>query len=886
MDGDENDILSTNKFIASPELQQELSSDASEEFKKYYEAEMRKASESKLRDSIDRVSLQNIQLDEESDANSLLNTNKFTGLDVASANSEILPTELKRYTKEVITLVNVDSRDRDKNLYPKPSAFKIFLGKTFYNVKTIKLSRIEFPNTDAVINTSNNYVYWRNGEDIDDDIIDNITQTYPIYKSAFRIGSYIASSLQTEMKNKMSLVKRRNKVGSDFHYFDVNLDIDTDVVTFTSLFLKSLDVDPISVIKGAGVVTVDTSTAHGFKNNDTIYLVGAKTIAGIPASLINTSHQITLIGSYPTSTQFQFEVNIKASETAIGGGNTVSTGRLAPFQLLFGEYNNTIAQNLGFPLENSSERINTYIKSVEKLYLAKITTSTPHGFTNSYTYINTPCLISGTGIIGLDGNRVIYKVEDATTFFVSLNAEIHGSASGGVVTFGGSSVSISSASNYITETVLITTFSQHNMEFADINRFVSIFNSITTPSIDGTYRLFGLISPTKFIIQTSILVGGGSNVNIEGNGGSIPFHDPLQSRTIEITGISTGSVTTFEAVGHSLQVGQKIKLYNIRTLPSITERNNSTYTIWSIPDSDHFTIDFSTSSYDPQSLDAAYIGTDILTITFPNHGFNSVTSIINGSISGKIDIQTYLPHGLVTGDKVRVMNTNSVPSIDDSYDVVVTSSDTFEIDYGSVLTTSGDSGIIGMSHEFSLYGAKDIGGINQDFINNKKQTVLQIIDENTFTFKVLAFASKTERGGGTNVYISSLLHGFNGVQNNTKSSVLNRSINLEGENYAFICCPQLATMMNTGNVKDIFARVTLDQSPGNMVFNFLSNPKEFDTVPLDKLDELQFSVVNYNNSFYEFNDLDYSFVLEITEVIDTVDDFGFSSKRGVNNRGV
>ena len=34
-------------------------------------------------------------------------------------------------------------------------------------------------------------------------------------------------------------------------------------------------------------------------------------------------------------------------------------------------------------------------------------------------------------------------------------------------------------------------------------------------------------------------------------------------------------------------------------------------------------------------------------------------------------------------------------------------------------------------------------------------------------------------------------------------------------------------------------------------------------------------------SDYEFNDLDYSFTLQITEVIDITDNFNLSSKRGI-----
>ena len=104
---------------------------------------------------------------------------------------------------------------------------------------------------------------------------------------------------------------------------------------------------------------------------------------------------------------------------------------------------------------------------------------------------------------------------------------------------------------------------------------------------------------------------------------------------------------------------------------------------------------------------------------------------------------------------------------------------------------------------------------------------------------------------------------------------------MQGENYSFLCSPQLSTMMNTGKVNNVFARISLSESPGSMVFTFLSNPKNFDTVPLNSLEDLEFSIVNYDGTEYEFNDLDYSFTLEITEIQDVIDNFNLSSKRGV-----
>ena len=78
---------------------------------------------------------------------------------------------MTRGKREQITTISVDSRDRDKLIYIKPNHFKIFLGRTFTNVKKIELKKIEFPNTNAVINSYNNFIFWRNKEDITLDII-------------------------------------------------------------------------------------------------------------------------------------------------------------------------------------------------------------------------------------------------------------------------------------------------------------------------------------------------------------------------------------------------------------------------------------------------------------------------------------------------------------------------------------------------------------------------------------------------------------------------------------------------------------------------------------------------------------------------------------------
>jgi hypothetical protein len=287
----------------------------------------------------------------------------------------------------------------------------------------------------------------------------------------------------------------------------------------------------------------------------------------------------------------------------------------------------------------------------------------------------------------------------------------------------------------------------------------------------------------------------------------------------------------------------------------------------------------------------AYISTGLITVNYPLHGFNSVVSITQHTTPGQALVYTINNHNLTIGNIIRISKTDAKTtgnvSMDSAFNIVdIPTLDSFVISKlsgpGITISIPGTTGIIGISNDFYLYGAQSVGGIQSNMINNNLYTVREIIDINTFTFMIPSiFANFTETGGGTNCYISSLFHGFSGIQTNTKNNLLNRSINLEGENYCFITCPQLDTIQNTGLIKNIFAKIILDQAPGYICFNYLSNPKQFNTVPLSSLSELEFSVVNYDDSKYEFFDLDYSFTLEVTEVLDTTNLFNHSSKRGL-----
>ena len=855
MDIGENDLLSTNTFIRNPNLQNDISQDANEEYINFFRESLKIKEEKETK-----------SIEENEDDSLLSNTNKYDP-DNTSLNSKI---NSRVGYKEVITTINIDSRDRNIIDYPKPNHFDIFLGKTFNFVKQIKLTSVEFPNTNAVINSSNNRLYWINKEDIDRDIIDSITGYYPIYNVALRIGSYLADSLGREMASKMNSVKRRNGT-SDFHFFDINLDNETDIVSFISLTLTQLINNPMETLAGTGTIKVRAQN-HGLSTGDLIYILGCKTLAGVNSTVLNGAFTIIVINDI----FFQYEINVNAAETVTGGGNTVKIGREAPFQFLFGDYPFTIAPNIGFPLENSSEKINTFIKSIKQFHQVQIILDSPHNFLPNNDYLGKTCSVDLSNTIpSIDGVRIITQIINATTFLISVDSPLNfPSFNSGVITFNSVIFNVLSFSNYSTDSILIETFYNHNYTLTDIGSFYSISNTKSTPVLEGTYKITSVYSTTQFIIAGTLI--GESIVTVPGLGGYIPRHNPITSNIINIINITSNLNTTtiFCSQNHLLKIGQKIMIHNLITSPSIS---NDTVKVIGIINNTTFIVSFKIDSYDITSLIHANFGTNVLTLSFPNHGFNQLSSIYNGG-TGIVLIDTVLPHNLLDGSLVRISSTNSIPNIDGSYTITVVDTDTFSISSPNI-TTIGTYGIIGKSSIFSLYSVTSIGGIDTTIINNNRFSVLDILDVNTFTFSVgNAYVNKSETGGGDNVFISSLKHGFSSLQTNTKNNLLNRSINLQGENYSFLCCKQLSNIINSGPVKDIFARITLDQSAGNVVFNFLSNPKTFDLTPLSKLNNLTISVKNYNDTFYEFNDLDYSIALEVTELIGTSNSFNISSK--------
>lgn len=608
-------------------------------------------------------------------------------------------------TKRRTTVINIDTRDRNRTLFSKPNHFVVFLGRTFENVEKIQLLSLEFPNSDNVVKSAppesrNNIIPWANEEDAD------LTVPYDSYEVSVRPGIYSALSLRTEMTDRMNEIKRRHGTGQ-YHLWQVDVDLDTNIVAFVSLRSTLLSVDPLMFEKGSTLVIVK-QIGHGLQSGQSVYLLGVKLSFGI--STLNRSFEIRRLDD----DYYEIDATVPATDSGMGGGAVVQSAVPARFKLLWGDYPDSMSNILGFPPENSSEEI---------------------------------------------------MVED-----------------------------------------------------------------------------------------------------------------PLTTVLFDVVSATPGVVTTFELDQvHDLRVGMKVQVTKLTSIPPIADLEGGVYTIVQATDTS-IAVNATTTHIDEVSVSEAMIGTGRLIVSFPDHGFNSVVKIENTASNTVFKVTTLLDHQLQSGGLVTLNGTNCDPPLDGNFRITVLSPDQFLVSpspgqqsYVPFLREEGTRGYVGPNNLIQLYRCTDVMNIQADAINGNKFAIENILDHTSLTVYVDgAYAVARGSGGGTNVRISSFKHGFAASQKNiTGAGVINRPIRLSGENYTFLCSPGLGTVNNTGPVRDIFAKVLLNQPPGTILFNtFISNPKVFDEGLLPRLSTLEFSVRNANNVLFDFNDIDFSFTLEITEVLD------------------
>lgn len=792
MDNLESDPLFQNTFISDEDFES-LTPEQANQFRDYYnhlaESQRQKLLSERLANRITPIS-----------NDDLLSTNSFQPRDPTGKTSlgiqqnvpdEFLPYYLqenqesnqnsrrtlfssgvKRTRK---TVYPVDSRDRNTSditlpIYTNANNFKIKLDRVYRNIKKISLISSEIPNSDQAVKDTptvlkNNRITWINQEDNGNN--------FPIYTVDIQPGNYTSSTLTEEMETKMNKVTRTQN--NKNHYFDIDINLDTDIVKVYNLDLSNLPLNSVNTIANNNTITI-YQPGNTFSVNDTVFLTGVKGfVGGIAPSKYNDYHTVV--------------------------STTLDDGTGNPGPMVINELNNA----LDFREVDSA---NTNLIAV----VAKTIYDSP-----SSAAIAIQNALNDAG----DQSYNVSFISDS--FTISSNGNVD---------------------------LLWSTGS---------NRGISIgndlgFNILVDSTGSNTYT---------------------GNVTIPQS--TLRFHLDIQATTTDVGG------------GNGVRTG--------KFLP--------------------FKFLFGTTSgvvadllgYPKEDSSDLFTGSSITTFA----GAITDASVIT-SPSRALKI-TSMSHGLVTGDTITIRELVTVPSMGTSaniagtgaqtiYNVTVIDANSFSVPYSVITEVNPEIGtprwgsskilITHTSHGFStgdkarFYRVPNVGGYSGNKISNYPAE-LTVIDANSYTFNFVGNFAQTKQTVTDNqmrisAFDSSALYGFSGLQDNTSNgSVLHKEINLDGEDYVYLTSPQLDTLNTSdGSVKNKFAKILLTGVPGTRIFDsFVSNPKTFDNSPLDRLDELEFQVRRYDNEFFNFNGLDYSFSLEIEEYIDEIPNTSFSSKRGI-----
>jgi len=385
-------------------------------------------------------------------------------------------------------------------------------------------------------------------------------------------------------------------------------------------------------------------------------------------------------------------------------------------------------------------------------------------------------------------------------------------------------------------------------------------------------------------------------VSATGEGVLTSISLPSPASPMKTIKVIPGYPTQIVCPSHGLMAGDRIRFWNTFLMPNLYDDTNpqGEFDILSIRSPDVFTIDRETVRVEDDSQ--ATVGTRLLQLTFPRitagdiardpavykRRFNRVSRIENAG-PGSVRLTTLFPHGRKTGDVICLAETNSQPLLDGTYTVVAEADDALLIDTQVSVQRPGFRGILSSDHEFVLYGATAVGGFLAADLNDINFRVRDVIDENNIVFSAKSgFATTTTTGGGENLRISSRLHGFRGTQTNSisRDGLAFRPINLSGGTYCFLTVPtfgRYSTMLNTGTVKNILAKLLLTDAPGNFIFNsYVTAPLVFSDGAMQRLYDLDFQWVDSRGDQLTFSGMEWSCTLAVTCRVQ-VDDRNYQS---------
>lgn len=855
-------------------------------------------------------------------------------------------------------IVPINSKFRNKKLYPDANNFKISLGKTFNNVERIELVSSIFPNCDHVIKGSengslqNNVLKWYNRNDLTESVFNDLTfahigdsyyfscYNYPspitsgpieififnsgteidgertVYYDSITIDSYDNHTVITTFKfiydnvgdvivasvnmpqveysiqipsgnydvNEVTAIIQDNmnkvrKIDGDFNYFAVDINTQTDLLTFSQFQIALLPDNPITTTAGSYDIMI-SFPGHPFQTGDTALFIGISDVGGISSDVLNLQYSVIPV-DFQT---LKITVPTKASVSTIGGGTNCKVGEPTFFKFLFNPYDRyynsnkgLIANNLGFLQENSGLATFNY-NPISTVNFNVTDILTHPDFTQLTLNDNVQGVLKPSykiQVIDYDNNLKILST--ATNHFVTKEQLIYVDDIGYILV---RPLSINFL--YVLSEVKNEITPAQNIRHGDTIQVTNI-----------VYK--GIANPTFFVESVN-----GNVVTIASWVSKYYVIDPLQSFNV---------YTELLLVQHTS--------HGFNEIDTILNPD-SYYTIDSINDTAEFhfinPITFRTNSLtNPTTIDIVYglltfsetpsekfnpnldvsVG-DFLYLAFNNLGGgytanNLLCKVVNVNL-GAFTFQTQLSDTSINasypiGSTNIIYNATPFLTLSQTlldgtyYNFSTTESDSHIITLTSTnlpnTTTQQTTGVLNTKrNEVQLYNLVDTTNqIDVDTINNKTYKVRCNGDNDSYyivTPRMYHPIFNFTFGGS--IRVSSDIHGYDQKRSNTvtwyASDKLNQSINLQGENYVFM----LTDISNTGLLSlnttggDIFSQIILNNPPGNYVFDsFITEPIIFDEL-LNKISEMTFKIVYDSGDLYDFKNLDYSFTLKITTV--------------------
>lgn len=276
--------------------------------------------------------------------------------------------------------------------YPNPNNYIINLGKTYNNVAYVSIISSEFPNSQPIINSSNNELVWEN--------LDDGGYKYRVYIPQ---GNYSIESLTREIEKLIYKTPRVNYDPDTTSYSDHNIilmdvDKDTDVVTFKSFrdaklikpFIGTIPTIPLTP-QLTDPVSVQLQIEHPFhklKEGDEIIITNAISYYGISENDLNGCHCITTIIDENTYEITLNNLNLLPIRINTNGGNNVTIRAPNTIRMYFTSQN-TIGSVLGFRNPGNINSVTPYGYKVQnnRLYENEIIVKSDTQFTcNPITY--------------------------------------------------------------------------------------------------------------------------------------------------------------------------------------------------------------------------------------------------------------------------------------------------------------------------------------------------------------------------------------------------------------------------------------------------------------------------------------------------------------------